>query len=69
MYPKNNYNINQNKCQENIFLNFFKKSIDKQKNFCYTKQVACESGGTGRRARLRGVWATIRVQVPSFAPK
>ncbi len=28
----------------------------------------CESGGIGRRARLRGVWATVRVQVPSFAP-
>ena len=29
----------------------------------------CESGGTGRRARLRGVWATVRVQVPFLAPK
>ena len=26
-------------------------------------------GGTGRRVRLRGVWATIRVQVPVTAPK
>ena len=29
----------------------------------------CGGGGTGRRARLRGVWATVRVQVPSSAPK
>ncbi len=29
----------------------------------------CEGGGIGRRARLRGVWATVRVQVPSFAPR
>ena len=35
--------------------------------FCYNIK-ACEGGETGRRARLRGVWATIRVQVPSFAP-
>ena len=28
----------------------------------------CESGGIGRRARLRGVWETVWVQVPSFAP-
>ena len=28
----------------------------------------CGHGGTGRRARLRGVWATIRVQVPVTAP-
>ena len=28
----------------------------------------CESGGIGRRARLRCVWFTIRVQVPSLAP-
>ena len=27
-----------------------------------------EGGGIGRRARLRGVWATMWVQVPSFAP-
>ena len=36
-------------------------------SFCYNIK-ACEGGETGRRARLRGVWATIRVQVPSFAP-
>ena len=39
---------------------------------CYDKMnkliMKCGHGGTGRRARLRGVWATIRVQVPSFAP-
>ena len=26
------------------------------------------NGGTGRRVRLRGVWETIRVQVPVTAP-
>ena len=30
--------------------------------------AACESGGTGRRARLRGVWETVRVRFPSLAP-
>ena len=29
----------------------------------------CGRGGTGRRARLRGVWATVRVQVSSAAPE
>jgi hypothetical protein len=29
----------------------------------------CGRGGIGRRARLRGVWATVWVQVPSTAPK
>ena len=28
----------------------------------------CDRGGTGRRARLRGVWETVWVQVPSIAP-
>src|SRR3970282_1096642 len=28
----------------------------------------CESGGTGRRARLRIWWATVGVQVPPLAP-
>ncbi len=28
----------------------------------------CESGGTGRRARLRISWATVGVQVPPLAP-
>ena len=31
--------------------------------------MSCECGGTGRRVRLRGVWETVWVQVPSFAPK
>ena len=31
--------------------------------------VTSGRGGTGRRARLRGVWETIRVQVPSAAPE
>ena len=26
--------------------------------------IVCPDGGIGRRARLRGVWATVRVQVP-----
>jgi hypothetical protein len=28
----------------------------------------CPGGGTGRRVRLRGVWATVPVQVRSWAP-
>lgn len=28
----------------------------------------CPGGGTGRRARLRGVWATVGVRVPPSAP-
>ena len=56
-----------------------KKSLKKILAFfreiCYYKQAAemrqnliCGRGGTGRRARLRGVWATVWVQVPSAAP-
>ena len=30
--------------------------------------LLCRSGGTGRHARLRGVWATMRVRVPPSAP-
>ena len=29
----------------------------------------CEGGGIGRRVRLRGVWLSVWVQVPSFTPK
>lgn len=29
----------------------------------------CGSAGIGRQARLRGVWATVWVQVPPTAPK
>ena len=29
---------------------------------------SCGRGGIGIRARLRGVWETVRVQVPSTAP-
>ena len=32
-------------------------------------RAACGRGGTGRRVRLRGVWETVWVQVPSTAPK
>ena len=28
-----------------------------------------EGGGIGRRVRLRGVWLSVWVQVPSFTPK
>ncbi len=38
-------------------------------NLLLETATTCGSGGTGRRARLRGVWATVRVQVPSSAPK
>lgn len=31
--------------------------------------MICGYGGIGRRVRLRGVWETIRVQVPVTAPK
>ena len=31
--------------------------------------VISDHGGTGRRVRLRGVWATMGVQVPLIAPK
>ena len=50
------------------------KVLDFSSELIYNTRVAdngdtiCGGGGTGRRARLRGVWATIRVQVPSFAP-
>ena len=30
--------------------------------------LSCRSGGIGRRVRLRGVWATVRVQVPPPTP-
>lgn len=33
-----------------------------------TYLVFCGRGGIGRRARLRGVWATVLVQVQSAAP-
>ena len=32
-------------------------------------EVRREGGGTGRRVRLRGVWLSVWVQVPSFTPK
>ena len=31
--------------------------------------IQCSGGGIGIRARLRGVWETVRVQVPFTAPK
>ena len=35
----------------------------------YNIFVSRGRGGIGIRARLRGVWETVRVQVPSSAPK
>ena len=43
---------------------FFEKTLDKSEKICIIISAAdesgiiCESGGTGRRARLRGVWIT-----------
>ena len=39
-----------------IFQENCKKPLDKSCFTDYNRLVACESGGTGRRARLRGVW-------------
>ena len=36
---------------------------------CREYPMIRESGEIGRRARLRGVWLSVRVQVPSLAPK
>ena len=33
------------------------------------KGIICECGGIGRRARLRGVFERVWVQVPPLAPK
>lgn len=33
-----------------------------------SESIICECGGIGRRARLRGVFERVRVQVPSLAP-
>ena len=35
---------------------FLPKSIDKWERVVYNNECCCGSGGTGRRARLRGVW-------------
>ena len=35
----------------------------------YNKTTICECGGIGRRARLRGVFERVWVQVPPLAPK
>ena len=45
--------------------------IDFKKQLVYNNACGfqlCDRGGIGRRARLRGVWETIWVQVPSIAP-
>ena len=52
---------------------FGKKQIlglDKYRRMRYNDKVVMTSGrgGTGRRVRLRGVWETVWVQVPSTAP-
>ena len=36
---------------------------------CLAGKLICGRGGTGRRVRLRGVWETVWVQVPSTAPE
>ena len=45
-----------------FFKKTFAKPLDKFKEIVYNlyrcRETACESGGTGRRARLRGVWFT-----------
>ena len=47
-----------------------KQSKDLTSNGNYAiLHLACGRGGTGRRVRLRGVWETVWVQVPSTAPK
>ena len=46
----------------------FEKDIDKFALCPYTVQVR-GSAGIGRQARLRGVCASVWVQVPSAAPK
>lgn len=54
-----------------ISRNFFakKQSKDLTSNGNYAiLHLACGRGGTGRRVRLRGVWETVWVQVPSTAP-
>ena len=46
-----------------------KQSKDLTSNGNYAiLHLACGRGGTGRRVRLRGVWETVWVQVPSTAP-
>ena len=45
--------------------NFIDKTPEKKYN---SEAEPCEDGGIGRRARLRGVWETVRVQLPFFAP-
>ena len=55
-------------------IKFFNQTIKnpltkRQKTFIITSaHKKCGYGGTGRRVRLRGVWETIRVQVPVTAP-
>ncbi len=38
------------------------------KNLSKIYRLAREGGGIGRRVRLRGVWLSVWVQVPSFTP-
>ncbi len=42
--------------------------VDKTPRVVYNLYCSRGRGGIGIRARLRGVWATVRVQVPSTAP-
>ena len=43
--------------------------VDKTPRIVYNTYCSRGRGGIGIRARLRGVWATVRVQVPSTAPR
>ena len=40
------------------YSSILQKSLDKTRISCYTDKWSRGSGGTGRRARLRGVWIT-----------
>ena len=50
---------------------FYVDKRSRSKYNCFCSRVSdsfCGRGGIGRRVRLRGVWETVWVQVPSTAP-
>ena len=51
-----------------IFLTFLKFSVDNIKNRCYNSSCSCGSVGTGRRARLRILWALRSCGFKSHLP-
>ena len=68
-----------NPSRKNLFQKLFKKGLTIALNLSIILMLPCESGGTGRRARLRGVWFTPygfksrfshqqRRRVPKWAP-